>query len=157
MPATFTRSAAPLRSSRPTAVTFLSLAVLSTVCLLTLRGLTLWQQLPTLTTLSTNLPWRYLALTSFTWALLLLPIALGVWRCHPWARIALLIATPIFHLHHWANRLAFAESSYASQNTPLNLLITAASLTIVFAILRHPTIRAQFASSSSLPTSLSKE
>lgn len=157
MPATLTVPAAPVRSPRPTAITFLSLAVLSSVCLLILRGLTLWQQIPTLTALSASLPWRYFALTGLIWALLLLPIALGVWRRRPWARIALLIATPVFHLHHWVNRLAFADSSYASQNMPLNLLITAASLTIVFTILWHPAIRAQFASSSSLPTSLSKE
>jgi hypothetical protein len=134
------------KTKRPFSVTLLALGVLSIAVIQVIRfiqALNQWDFLDSLPGVSPV----YLAATGLIWAMLSLPLAVGLWFGQSWAPVFALIGVCAFFLYIWLDRLFVADlplTLESGSSWHFSLAVTIIILAFTIWILSRPKAKVFF-------------
>jgi len=129
---------------RPLAATLLSCATMCLGGYLCLGAMQGWQERLLLERLPLSVPPLYLIGTRLVGGIMLLVLAVGLWRLRQWGRRGLLVVAGVGAVGYWLERLVWGRSDYGKVAMPCVAVIWGISLGCVGIILWSHQVRGYF-------------
>ncbi len=130
--------------ARPRSVTLLALGVLSIAAFSALGLVSGLRRYTILSSLPLELPPAVPIASSAIWAVVLGPLAFGLWRLKPWARPGTLAAVTLYLAQFWFERLVFGQSEYIRVTIWFYVGLDAVILLFTWGTLLRPKVRRAF-------------